>query len=149
MTAPTIRLTRLPAPLRAAFPWVVPLATTAVTVAVQRVLLPQPALAPFALSFAGVALAAWLAGRKAGIFATVLSAMAANYLFVAPQLAWSLSRPALTATGIFLASASTVALLAGSLREAIDRAERSAALLRSRLRPETLQLAVQRRRVDA
>ncbi|MFO7567902.1 MAG: ATP-binding protein [Enhygromyxa sp.] len=100
----------------------------------QYLLLPEPQIAPFVFFFFGVAACAWLAGRWPGVLAALLSGLVANYFFIAPFWAWSVSGPALTASGLFLLSAAITALLCGSLRDAMVAAEQSAAELGERER---------------
>lgn len=105
----------------------------AVTLAVgilQYVVFPHPGIAPFVFFYVGVVIASWFGGRVSGLSAAVLSATVANYAFVAPYWAWSTSGAALTATVLFVAGASLVALLCGSFRDSLLRAERNADLLR-------------------
>jgi len=100
------------------------------SVLVQYVLLPEPAIAPFVFFFFSVALVSWLAGRRPGLLSVVLSAAAGNYLFIAPHMQWSLSRHALTATALFTVSSAAVALLCAAFRDTLLDAQRTAAVLR-------------------
>jgi signal transduction histidine kinase/CheY-like chemotaxis protein len=103
--------------------------TTALAAVVQRWLLPEPGIAPFVFFYTAVALCAWLAGRVSGLIAVLLSAAAANWLFIEPYGELALRGPALVATALFVVSGSAVALLCGSLRHAtdhLDAAERRA-----------------------
>ncbi|HLT39616.1 MAG TPA: DUF4118 domain-containing protein, partial [Enhygromyxa sp.] len=72
---------------------------------VQYLVLPEPHIAPYLFYFCGVAVCSWLSGRWPGVLAALLSAVAANYFFVAPLHGWSLTGPAFTLTGLFLISA--------------------------------------------
>lgn len=100
-------------------------AATLLAFLLQLAILPHPGIAPFVFFFLGVALASWLAGRRAGLLAVALSAFVGNYCFLHPLWGWSLSGAALAATALFVVSASAVALLCGSLRAALEEARRS------------------------
>jgi two-component system CheB/CheR fusion protein len=97
---------------------------------VQYVLLPEPSIAPFVFFYFSVALVSWLAGRGPGLLSVALSAAAANHLFVMPHRQWSLSQPALIATGLFVVGAAAVSLLCASFRDALLASQRTAAVLR-------------------
>ncbi|HEY3352101.1 MAG TPA: ATP-binding protein, partial [Polyangia bacterium] len=114
-------------------PWLTVLSGPAATLfafAIQYALLPDPDIAPFVFFFFGVALAAWVGGRSAGLVAAALSALVGNYAFIHPHWGWSLSAPALVATGLFTVSSAAVALVCGALRSAVEQAQRSAEALR-------------------
>jgi PAS domain S-box-containing protein len=100
------------------------------TAVVQYALLPEPSIAPFVFFYFGVALVSWIAGRGPGMLSVVLSAAVGNYLFIQPHREWTLTRPALIATGLFVVSASAVALLCASFRDALLAARRTATVLR-------------------
>jgi len=68
--------------------------------------------------FVSVALAGWLAGRLPGLLSVALSALVANYLFLEPYDALSLTHAGLTATAMFLLSGAAVTLLCASFRDA-------------------------------
>jgi two-component system CheB/CheR fusion protein len=97
---------------------------------VQYTLLPEPSISPFVFFYFSVALVSWLAGRSPGLLSVALSAAVANYMFVTPHRMWSLSRPELTATALFLISGAAVALLCASFRNALLAARRTAVMLR-------------------
>jgi PAS domain S-box-containing protein len=105
-------------------------AAVLLSILVQYVLLPEPAIAPFVVFFFSVALVSWLAGRRPGLLSVLLSAAAGNYLFIKPHVAWSLSGHALTATALFTVSSAAVALLCAAFRDALLDAQRAAAVLR-------------------
>jgi signal transduction histidine kinase/ActR/RegA family two-component response regulator len=107
----------------------VPLITGLMAI-IQHYVLPVPHVAPFLFFFGGVVMCAWLAGRWPGLLAALLSGATANYFFVSPYEGWALSAPALTMTGLFLLVASTIALMCGSLRDAMIAAEQAAEQLR-------------------
>jgi len=97
---------------------------------VQYTLLPQPDIAPFVFFYFSIALVSWVAGRGPGLLSVVLSAAVANYMFISPHAQWSLTKPALTATGLFLVGAGAVSLLCASFRNALLASRRTAAVLR-------------------
>jgi len=101
------------------------LALTGACFLVQYLLLPEPSIAPFVFFYLAVAVTAWVGGRPPAFLAVVTSALVANYFFIPPYRAWATSEAALTATGLFLASASAVALLCASFRTASLLAERA------------------------
>lgn len=107
--------------------------------AVQSVLFPHPSISPFAFFFLSIAVTAWLGGRLPGLFAVALSALIANHQFVEPYGAFAVHGPGLLATGLFLASASPVALFCAALSEALGRSEQAAEVLRQQA--ELLQLS--------
>ena len=116
-----LRVPSAPAPLRYAF---APAATLLVS-AVQHALLPTPAIAPFVFFFLAVVVTSWLMGTLPGLLSVALSAMVGNYFFIAPHQAWSLSAQALTATAMFVVSASAVAVIGGAIRGAMLEVQRS------------------------
>ncbi|MEW5853924.1 MAG: ATP-binding protein [Myxococcota bacterium] len=101
-------------------------AATLLALAIHGLLLPHPSVAPFVFFFFAVALASWLAGPASGMVTILLSAAVANYFFLGPQWAWALTPAAVTATCLFIFSASAIVLLSGSLRHAMERAEDAA-----------------------
>jgi two-component system, chemotaxis family, CheB/CheR fusion protein len=105
-------------------------AATALAWSIQILLLPAPAIAPFVFFYFGIALAAWLAGRPAGMATVATSALVANYFFIEPRFQWAVGRQELTATALFVISGSAVALLCGSLRRWMDEALRAERALR-------------------
>lgn len=127
---------------------VIPFATV-LAFAVQYALLPEPSIAPFVFFHVSVLLAAWLGGGVPGLLTVALSALVGNYFFVVPFHGWATSGPAVTATTLFSASGSGVAILATAFRAAAFRSERVAATLRRQV--ELVQLshdAVIVRRLD-
>ena len=73
--------------------------------------------------YVAVAVASWVGGRAAGLLTVALCAVAANYAFVG-RWGWSTSYPALATTGLFMLASAVLALLCGSFRSAVVRAER-------------------------
>jgi PAS domain S-box-containing protein len=121
-----------PRALRLKWPWrygIAPLATF-LAFLIQLAVLPRPGIAPFVFFFASVAVSAWLGGRGPGLLAVVLGAALANNYFIDAPTGWSLSGPPLTATILFVVSASIVALLCFTFRQSIFRIERTAEALR-------------------
>jgi PAS domain S-box-containing protein len=119
-------LPSLSAPVRYAIAPLGPL----IAALVQYTLLPEPSIAPFVFFYFSVALVSWVAGRGPGLLSVALSALVANYMFVEVPRQWSLSRPALTATALFVISGGAVSLLCASFRNALLTAQRTAAVLR-------------------
>ncbi len=89
----------------------------------QTALIERPTLAPFVLAFFAVAVAAWLGGRGPGLVAVLLAGMVHNYLFLGPLGGFSLTGAGLSATLLFVVAASSVAVLSGSLRDALEQSE--------------------------
>jgi signal transduction histidine kinase/CheY-like chemotaxis protein len=98
--------------------------------AAQYVLLPEPLIAPFVLFYLGIAFVAWIGGRGPGLLTVLISAAAANWLFIPPYRQLSLSGPARTTTLLFVVSSSAIACLCAAFRDALLEADRSAARLR-------------------
>ena len=94
--------------------------------AIQLLLLPRPSIAPFVFFYAAVVVASLLGGRGPGLFAVLLSAGIANFAFVPPHFTWSTSLQELTATALFVAASSLVALLCASLRTIVFQTQRLA-----------------------
>jgi K+-sensing histidine kinase KdpD len=105
------------------------LAVTGLVSVIAHEVVPRPSTAPFVLFYCAVAAAAWLGGRGPGLVATLLSGAFASYHFVEPLNSWHLPGPSLLATVLFLVSASTIAVLCGSLREALLGADEKTYLL--------------------
>ncbi len=99
-------------------------------VALQYLALPRPDLAPFPLPLAGVALAAWLGGLGPGLLCVALSALLADYAFVAPAGAFSSTPAALRASAVYVVVALGVAALCAGFRSAVARTTRASEDLR-------------------
>jgi PAS domain S-box-containing protein len=97
---------------------------------VQYAVLREPSVAPFVFFYFSIALVSWLGGRGPGLLCVVLSGLVANYLFVPPYRALSLSGPALTATALFFVGASAVGHLCAAFRGALIAARGTAAALK-------------------
>jgi PAS domain S-box-containing protein len=105
----------------------------AITIAIcllQRVLMPVVLLVPFILFFLAVFLSAWIGGRGPGFTSTVISVVLANYYFVPDEHRFP-TPYSLIISGLFVLVSSIMTLLCGSLRDAMQEAERTAALLRA------------------
>lgn len=82
--------------------------------------------APFITFYPFVILATLAGGLRPGLLSVVLSALAADYLFVSPPgFAWT--APAIFTTGIFIIVAVTMVGLVALLNEAVDRLSRQSA----------------------
>jgi two-component system CheB/CheR fusion protein len=90
----------------------------------------SPGIAPFVFFYVAIVLAAWLGGRAPGLLTVLLSAALANYAFMSPHWSWTMSTPALAATGLFLVAGSIIALLCAGFREFFVRSDEAASLLR-------------------
>jgi PAS domain S-box-containing protein len=99
-------------------------AATVLAAVVQYALLPEPAIAPFGFFYFAIALASWAGGRGPGLLCVALSALVANYLFLSPYRAPSVSGPALTSTALFFCGSGAVALLCAAFRKALLAAQR-------------------------
>ncbi|MBF2051824.1 MAG: PAS domain S-box protein [Elainella sp. C42_A2020_010] len=80
---------------------------------------------PFLLFFGSVPIAALYRGRRGGLIATVLSALLANYFFIAPIYAFSLDTVGSSRTIIFLLEGILISILIGSLRRAQQQTKAS------------------------
>ena len=96
--------------------YVVAVVAVLLTGAVQVIFLGEPSIAPFVLFFLTVATVSSLAGRGPGLVSVVLSAAFANYLFTGPFGTWTLTRPVVEATALFLGSGGAIAFLCSALR---------------------------------
>lgn len=106
-----------------------PLASAGVFCAARAVLDPWlGSEAPFLLFVLAVALAARLGGTAAGLVTTLVSALAADLLFVSPRGALVPDRPELQITALtFVAIGAFVSALGGRVRGALAASQRSAA----------------------
>ena len=91
-------------------------AGVAFPLAVQRLILPEPEIAPYALLFTSIATVALIAGVWPALVTVLLLGVAANYLFIEPYYAWSLSSAALRSVVLFSGSAVVVAVLCAASR---------------------------------
>jgi PAS domain S-box-containing protein len=106
--------------------WASAPAATLSAAGIQYGVIREPSVAPFVFFFFGIAISAGVAGRGPGLLCVLLSASVANYLFVPPYDAWSVTRPALAATGLFVVGGTLIALVCASLRTSLLRLERAA-----------------------
>jgi PAS domain S-box-containing protein len=98
---------------------------------VQGKIVPLVSLVPFILLFLAVFLSAWIGGRGPGFTSIILSVLMANYYNIPPIGAWSVSPEAIIICGLFMMVSAIMAVLCGSLRDAMKEAERAAAFLRA------------------
>ena len=75
-------------------------------------------LTPFLLFFGAIILATWNGGLGVGVFATLLSALLANYFFLPPIRAFDLSPSGLVQCGVFLVEGFFISLLTSRARAA-------------------------------
>ena len=75
-------------------------------------------LTPFLLFFGAIILATWNGGLGIGVFATLLSALLANYFFLPPIRAFDLSPSGLVQCGVFLIEGFFISLLTARARAA-------------------------------
>ncbi len=81
-----------------------------------------PGVVPFATYFPAILIAALVAGAAAGIFATVLSALVAWYLFVPPRLSLTHADPSdIVSLGLLLLAAAVIIWIACSYRAVLRR----------------------------
>ena len=75
---------------------------------------------PFTPAFAGVAVAAWFGGWRAGLLAAVLSQLASNYLFISPRGQFTLTPSELVGSGTYYLIAGLLLFLSHRARTAND-----------------------------
>jgi signal transduction histidine kinase/ActR/RegA family two-component response regulator len=102
-------------------------AIVCLTIIIQELVLPEPAIAPYLFFFAGIALASWMGGLLPGLLAVVLADLGGNYFFIMPYRAWSGSHAALAAGALFLVGGGIVALLCAAFRTSFIDLERVSA----------------------
>lgn len=89
-------------------------------------------LTPFLLFFGAIILATWHGGLVIGVFATLLSALLANYFFLPPPGAFDLSSLGLVQCAVFILEGFFISLLTARARAAQDgfreQVERQSAL---------------------
>lgn len=85
--------------------------------------------APFITFYPFVILATLLGGLRSGLLSVILSALAADYLFVPPAFGFSWAAETMFIVGIFVVVAATIAVLVAFLNEAVDQLWRQAANL--------------------
>jgi PAS domain S-box-containing protein len=96
--------------------------------ALNPVLGPHAPYLPFILA---IIAAAWFGGRGPALIAAVISALAVEYLFIAPYYSFTIDDPAAGAgLVLFVLVAVIVALLVGRLRESLVASARAAEVLR-------------------
>ena len=99
-------------------------------------------LTPFLLFFGAVILATWNGGLGVGVFATLLSALLANYFFLLPVRAFDLSPSGLVQCGVFTIEGFFIALLTARAR--VAQTELRAQIARQVALSELSQLALVR-----
>ncbi|WP_051469917.1 PAS domain S-box protein [Fischerella sp. PCC 9605] len=85
---------------------------------------------PFLLFFAAVTVSAWYGGRGPGIFATLLSALFANYFFIVPVYKFTLDPLSFSRLLIYILESILISVLCGALRTAQQRTQKSLNLLK-------------------
>ena len=98
-------------------PYLATIALVAIVTAVKLGFAPIGVQLPFLLYFIVVVLAAWYGGRRTGIFATLLSALAANFFFLGQPLEVSLASVHLLQTGIFALEGGTLVGIVALIRK--------------------------------
>jgi PAS domain S-box-containing protein len=84
---------------------------------------------PFLLFFGAVMLSAWYGGHKPGVFATLLSAFVANYLFMGSRYELALDAINISRMLIFILEGILISSLLGALLKAQKRTQQSLQLL--------------------
>jgi PAS domain S-box-containing protein len=92
--------------------------------------------APFVTFYPFVILATLVGGLRSGLLSVVLSALAADYLFLPPAFGFSWTAATMFTVGIFVVVASMMVVLVAFLNEAVDRLWRQAANLERILETE-------------
>jgi PAS domain S-box-containing protein len=109
--------------------WSHGMAIAIVAIALLLMLLLDPWLGmtqtPFLLFFGAVPLSALYGGQRAGIFATLLCALLANYFFISPRYALSLHVVGAGRTLIFFLEGTLISVLVGSLGTTQQRMKES------------------------
>jgi PAS domain S-box-containing protein len=100
-------------------------AATAAAGLVQYLVLPPPSTTRFVFFYAAVAVVAWLGGRGPGLLTVLLSALAANWLYLPSDRPLSLTGVEVRATVLFVVSATLVAILCGLFRNTLLEAHRT------------------------
>ncbi|MBD1871855.1 PAS domain S-box protein [Nodosilinea sp. FACHB-131] len=122
------------------------IAGLSVLLATLLMLLLNPALAmtqsPFLLFFGAVMISAWSGGFGPGLFATALSGLISTYYFIPPLYSLSLNWSSGLRLSLFLLEGVLISVLAGELRVAKQRLERTLSQLR-RSEGDYRQLAMQ------
>jgi signal transduction histidine kinase len=109
----------------------VALVSVGVAVILQQLLVPVVGTeTPFLVCFAAVMFSAWYGGLGPGVLSAILSAGAANYLFIAPPHQFTVTARSLTQTAIFLAESVFMSALSAARRK--SAAELGAALQQHR-----------------
>ncbi len=126
------------------------IAIASVMVALSLMLALDPFLkltqASFLLFFGAVTISALYGGWQAGIFATLLSAVLANYFFLVPQQTWTLNVAGFLRLAFFVLQGTLISVLVGSLQTAQAQIRKSFNQLKaSEVEIKGLNQALQRR----
>ena len=127
------------------FPWSLALAVVLCLLAwLAKLLLDEQIgeLTPFLLFFGAIMLATWNGGLLIGVFATLFSAILADYFFLPPFNAFDLSSLGLVQCGVFVLEGFFISLLTARARTAQD--EFRAQIKRQSALSELSQLALSR-----
>src|SRR5215210_3296790 len=120
-------------------------AVVAVALTVLLKLLLEPLVAqetPFLLLLGAVVVGAWFGGLGPGLLATVIAALAADYLFLAPTGSFTGPGPKFVPLGLFALQGVLVTLLIAALRSARQATE--ASMLEAHSHQESLRQSEQR-----
>jgi PAS domain S-box-containing protein len=145
MTAPAPPAPPTPSPRERPLALRLALATALVAAACAMGVALRPWIAPtlYMPFFAAVAVAAWYGGLHAGLYATLLSAAAANYVLTAPYYAFGLDMAEGVRAVGFLLTGWLISALSAGMRDARARAERGeheARLLAAQLEEHAVEL---------
>ncbi|MDZ8183977.1 MAG: DUF4118 domain-containing protein [Nostoc sp. ChiSLP02] len=111
--------------------YAVALLSVALALGITMVLKPYISATPAALLFAAVMVSAWYGGLAPGLFATALSTLALNYLFLRPLYSANTTNPnILVPLAVFVLAAVLISSLNESRRKAQRKAEESLKFLR-------------------
>lgn len=86
---------------------------------------------PFILFFAALTVSAWYGGQKAGLLATVLSALLVNFFFQTPLFRFGVDLADGVRLGIFILESVLISRLCGALRTAQEHTKASLHLLQA------------------
>ncbi|HEV2325925.1 MAG TPA: DUF4118 domain-containing protein [Terracidiphilus sp.] len=129
-------------------PYIVAILAVAAATALRFVLIPLlgPHSLPFLTYFAAILLAAWFGGMRGGIAASVLSVIAAHYVFVAPRFsAFPTPAAASAAFAVFLLDIGLILYINYAYRRATAEQKHHEAQINSQLHAMELLNAVGQR----
>ena len=133
-------------------PYIVAILTVAAATALRSLLVPLlgPHSLPYLTYFAAILLAAWFGGMRGGIAASVLSVIAAHFVFVAPQYsAFATPVAALAAFAVFLLDIGLILYINYAYRRATAEQKHHEAQIDSQLHAMGLLNAVGQRCLTA